>query len=283
MTNFAPPELFVYSAALFAQLISIAIAISAYRHSGNYRYAWGLMGFVLVAMLSRRIINFLTPLEMPIAPFFDAGVALVISLGMMVAMFSLKNIFSDLEKQRITLEALTLTDPLTGALNRSGIISHLEQEFQRADRNCRPIGVLMVDIDHFKEVNDHYGHLAGDAVLSNLIVIFQRSLRGIDSIGRYGGEEFLLVLPDTSADEATIAAERIRSNVENAVLTFVEGEPVKITVSIGIAIYDPPLTRQQNLEFNIREYIRRSDVAMYFAKKSGRNRVTHWNSELVIS
>ncbi len=282
MAVLAPSELLLYSAALIAQFISISIAISAYRHSGRYRYAWGLMGFVLAAMLSRRIIALSSLIQAPSPAMFEAAITLAISLGMMAAIFSLKSIFVDLEKQRISLEALTLTDPLTGALNRSGIISHLQQEFIRANRTQKPVSILMVDIDRFKDVNDHYGHLAGDSVLSNLIIVFQRSLRGIDSIGRYGGEEFLIMLPDTSAQQAALAAERIRSNVEQASCAFVHEKPIKITVSVGIAVYIPPPS-QKDPEWNIREYIRRSDIAMYFAKKSGRNCVKTWDPEQALS
>lgn len=282
MTALAPSEFLLYSIALLAQFISIALAIAAYRYSGHYRYAWGLMCFVLLAMLGRRMIGLSELLQAKSLSLLEAGITSVISLGMMAAIFSLKNIFDDLEKQKTALKGLTLTDPLTGALNRSGIISHLEEEFQRANRSHKPVGVLMIDIDHFKQVNDHYGHLVGDEVLSNLIVIFQRSLREIDSIGRYGGEEFLIILPDASKEQATVAAERIRKNVEQASCAFAKEKPIKITVSVGIAVYKPPLNKQEKLAFNIREYIRRSDVAMYFAKKSGRNQVVPWDPKQVI-
>ena len=270
-------ELFFYTVALAAQLFSVLVAISAFKNSGRYRYPWIIMSTVLGAMLLRRVIALNTIEHHNSAELLESSITMATSIGMAVAIYGLKNIFLELKNQKILLESLVQTDPLTGALNRSGIMTHLEQEFLRAERSLKPLSVFMIDIDHFKLINDQFGHLIGDQVLQNLIVFFQRSLREIDFIGRYGGEEFLAILPNTKVEEALIAAERIRQNVEGAICAYVNKNPIKITVSIGVAIYEPQNHTHKVAQPRPTEYIRRSDIAMYKAKNSGRNRVVVWS------
>ena len=273
-------EIYCYAIALFAQSISIAIAISAYKNSGRFRYSWIVMSTVLGVMLLRRVVTLTSHTQTEISSPLEASLTVAISIGMAIAMYGLKNIFIDLEKQKTVLEGLTQTDPLTGALNRAGIMSHLEQEFQRAHRNLQPVAVLMIDIDHFKFVNDQYGHLVGDVVLQNLISNLQRSVREIDSIGRFGGEEFLVILPDTSTEQASATAERIRKAVEQSTCAYADEKEVKITISIGVAVYNPHEFDLQKSQNRLQEYIRQSDLAMYKAKNSGRNCVVLWTPEL---
>jgi diguanylate cyclase (GGDEF)-like protein/PAS domain S-box-containing protein len=161
------------------------------------------------------------------------------------------------------MKLLATVDPLTGAYNRRQGDALLAAEFARRARNGRDFAVLMLDIDHFKAVNDRFGHEAGDAVLCALVRDGQKALRAVDILVRWGGEEFLLVLPDTDADAAMVAAERMRAALA-ATEVSASGTTIRFTASIGVAL---PLTE------NSGELLRRADLALYAAKAAGRNRV----------
>jgi two-component system cell cycle response regulator len=162
------------------------------------------------------------------------------------------------------MKLLATVDPLTGAYNRRQGDALLAAEFARRARNGRDFAVLMLDIDHFKAVNDRFGHEAGDAVLCALVRDGQEALRAIDMLVRRGGEEFLVVLPDTVADAAMVAAERVRAALASTEVSASDVAAVRFTVSIGVAV---PLTD------NPGELLRRADLALYAAKAGGRNRV----------
>ena len=164
------------------------------------------------------------------------------------------------------LQRLAILDPLTGIYNRRFGLGRLHEEFGRSVRTGTLLGVLMFDIDHFKVVNDTYGHLVGDRILKSICVIARSSLREGDVLLRYGGEEFVIVLPAASSEDLRIVSERLRKTVEDSVLS--DGEKtVRVTVSIGGAAYP-----NQNVE-NENTLLRLSDEALYRAKTSGRNRV----------
>jgi diguanylate cyclase (GGDEF)-like protein len=165
------------------------------------------------------------------------------------------------------LQRLAALDPLTGIYNRRFGLGRLHEEFGRAVRNGSPLGVLMFDIDHFKDVNDTYGHLVGDRVLKSICAIARSSsLREGDVLLRYGGEEFVVVLPAASADDIRIVGERLRRSIEDSSLSD-GAKTVKVTISVGGAAYP-----NHNVE-NEDVLLRLSDEAMYLAKNTGRNRV----------
>jgi diguanylate cyclase (GGDEF)-like protein len=155
------------------------------------------------------------------------------------------------------------TDFLTGARNRRSILNHLENEIERFKRYQRPCSILMLDVDFFKAVNDKHGHQIGDEALVLISKNLSDNCRESDSLGRYGGEEFLIVLPETSNQESQVIAERIRHSV--SVLKLDIG--LSLTVSIGIA----SLNEQNQVELDA--LIKQADDAVYKAKKLGRNRV----------
>ena len=162
------------------------------------------------------------------------------------------------------ISTLSVTDDLTGCGNRRMLRQELEREVRRAERYERTLGVLMLDIDHFKRVNDTYGHLAGDEILVGLAEQIKNNVRDIDTVIRYGGEEFLVILPETDLDGTVAVAEKIRNIVEEA--EYVTKDIVlQITISIGVAVY--PLHASDN-----EELIRCADEALYRAKAAGRNR-----------
>tara|TARA_R110002020_G_scaffold18931_30_gene65554 strand:+ start:852 stop:2216 length:1365 start_codon:yes stop_codon:yes gene_type:complete len=165
------------------------------------------------------------------------------------------------------LEKRSTHDGLTGVLNRAAFDERLEAEFAGADRHGRPLSLLMVDIDHFKRVNDSYGHQAGDRVLQSVAELFEQATRPGDIVARYGGEEFAIILPDTGEDAALSLAERLRLAVEDAVIACGSGIDLHLTVSIGCASREAHGTTPKAL-------IKAADAALYAAKTTGRNRVS---------
>jgi two-component system cell cycle response regulator len=155
-------------------------------------------------------------------------------------------------------------DQLTGVLNRAEIMETLRRELGRAARAKTATGLLILDIDHFKNINDTYGHLTGDAVLKEVTQRIIRAVRGYDSVGRYGGEEFLIVLPGCTRDQIDPGAERVRSAVDDGPILLNESK-VSVTVSIGAAVI-------ANGSLSDTEMLAAADNALYRAKAIGRNR-----------
>jgi diguanylate cyclase (GGDEF)-like protein len=168
------------------------------------------------------------------------------------------------QKQNQMLETLSVTDSLTGLYNRSKLDAILTDQLARYKRSQRPFSLLMLDIDHFKTLNDTYGHVAGDEILAAVAQILLQSVRSIDYAARYGGDEFIIILVETPADLARKTAERIRLQVEKMGYR-VGGSEIPLTVSIGIVecqLQDDSLTA----------VLTRVDSALYEAKRMGRNR-----------
>ena len=161
------------------------------------------------------------------------------------------------------IRILSRHDGLTGAYNHACIVGELAAEIERSKRYSSPFSVILFDVDDFKTVNDRYGHLAGDQVLKGITRIVKENLRAIDKVGRYGGEEFLVILPETSADKAIMVAERLRIAVEKAVIES-DNNLIHSTVSGGVVAYTPG--RQE------KDLIKKADDNLYRAKKDGKNR-----------
>jgi diguanylate cyclase (GGDEF)-like protein len=155
-------------------------------------------------------------------------------------------------------------DILTGVLNRAEMLRVCEREVNRAIRLGTPLGVLMIDLDHFKQVNDSFGHFGGDDVLRCVTARVASNLRSYDGLGRYGGEEFLVILPACDPGQCVAAAERIRSAIERHPVRLPETS-VKVTASLGVTVLDPKADTDQ------RTMIARADSALYNAKRNGRN------------
>ena len=171
----------------------------------------------------------------------------------------LKNINSQLEK-------LVKTDSLTGVNNRREILSLGEKELQRCCRYHRYFSLLVIDIDHFKHINDTFGHLLGDKTLITVAGAIKNCLRQVDSFGRFGGEEFVAILPETNLEDAATTAQRI-CQVINKLNIEIDRQKVRVTASIGVATFSPE-------DNNLEAVIERADHAMFAAKNQGRNRVS---------
>jgi diguanylate cyclase (GGDEF)-like protein/PAS domain S-box-containing protein len=164
-----------------------------------------------------------------------------------------------------TVEQLAVQDELTHVYNRRGLIEVGEREVERARRFNHPLAVLFLDVDHFKEINDAHSHAAGDRVLQAVASCFGELLRSVDVIGRYGGEEFVFLLPETNMDNARAIAERLRAKIEKIRISTSSGD-LKVTVSIGVAALSDDM---QTLD----ELLNKADAAVHRAKAGGRNRV----------
>jgi diguanylate cyclase (GGDEF)-like protein len=176
------------------------------------------------------------------------------------------NIAMTLEKISLFNEIKTLSihDGLTGIYNHAFIVEALKDEVERSKRYGSLLSVVLFDIDDFKKVNDTYGHLAGDAVLQKLAELFKGSLRAIDIVGRYGGEEFLAMLPETDGINGYIVAERFRERIEKETFAYGE-ETIKITISGGVAQYTSGM--------DVNKLIKVADDNLYTAKREGKNRI----------
>lgn len=166
------------------------------------------------------------------------------------------------------LEQQATTDPLTGIGNRRRMTEQINKELERSRRFKHPLSLLMADIDHFKEVNDAYGHEAGDRTLVMVAHALASGMRSIDMASRFGGEEFVLLMPETDIDVARAAAERLRSDIAALRMTGDNGEEIRLTISIGVACSDPT-----GVMDSASSLLSRADKALYRAKHEGRDRV----------
>jgi two-component system cell cycle response regulator len=165
------------------------------------------------------------------------------------------------------LEALATTDPLTRLLNRRALLDRLTAEVDRARRFDGALSLLLLDVDHFKQINDTAGHLVGDSVLRQLGAVLEDAVRKVDIVARYGGEEFVVILPETASDGGVVFAERLRERIASVPFDVGVDQPVHLTVSVGIATFPSP--RVASTE----DLFARADEALYRAKSGGRNQV----------
>lgn len=210
--------------------------------------------------------------DQQLEPGVYSGGALLVGLVILRQVFALREnhqLYRQIERQNVDLaaansrlQALATTDPLTGLPNHRATVAALDHELARAYRYRRPCAVLFLDLDHFKAVNDTYGHPEGDAALCDFAAVVTATLRSVDTVGRWGGEEFVAVLPETDIERACEAAERVRAAVTAHV--FAAGREIHLTCSIGVATY-PADGEERNA------LIAAADHAMYAAKMLGRN------------
>ncbi|MCL2672821.1 MAG: sensor domain-containing diguanylate cyclase [Alphaproteobacteria bacterium] len=203
--------------------------------------------------------------------------ARVIEFDYKVAVYMAFQDISNRKRMEIKLYDQATRDPLTGCYNRRQFSELALKEVSRSKRTGQPLAILMVDIDHFKRVNDTYGHATGDLVLKSLAEACRQTFRDTDIVSRFGGEEFVILLISAPSDVAFKLAERLRRTIEETMVKGENGENVHVTLSIGIALAAPPMD-----DVNIEEMIKDADAAMYTAKQSGRNRSVLFDKEFTI-
>ena len=174
------------------------------------------------------------------------------------------HVMQELRAARNLAQALAITDVLTGVFNRRHFMAQAQVEFAKAQRYKTTMSIIMLDVDHFKSVNDTYGHSPGDEVLVGICRAIAKCLREPDVLARYGGEEFIALLPQTGSTEAMLVAERIRKEVERFKLLSADGRVIQVTVCLGVAVWQERTT-------SLATFLKSADDALYQAKAQGRN------------
>jgi diguanylate cyclase (GGDEF)-like protein len=171
------------------------------------------------------------------------------------------------------LYELATRDSLTGLLNRRALYEYAEKEINRTNREQKLLSMIMMDIDHFKDINDNFGHLIGDRAVCMVSDTISRKKRQYDLLGRWGGDEFLLILPSTDAEEAVRVAERLRMEISKISLLVNRDDPIHLKASFGIACMRP------NHFLTFDELLQQADHALYQAKRQGRDRISVFSGE----
>ncbi len=267
--------IFLYSLSLGAQICAAVLSLTAIRFSNHYRTGCILLSLGLVMMIGRRVSPIQSILHGNDVNLTDAWLSIPISIFLLLGIIGVRKILSDMQEKNKQLEQIARFDFLTGALSRAETFFRTEQEIERSLRYGTPLSFLMLDIDHFKNINDTYGHQVGDEVLKHLAIFCQASLRKVDIMGRVGGEEFLIVLPGTSEKGALEVTKRIRTSIAEQTCSCGINASIKITVSIGVSSLEdvlPQTPPQKTASQLLLQCFDLADQAMYQAKHKGRNR-----------
>ena len=254
-------NLIFVGAAVFTLVVAFIAWWRGNRAAGWFLIAWGMLETCAIVTAVKLLIGNAEHSERLLyywLPLSTVAAAILVALGVADRLRDQRAALSDAERR-------AQTDPLTGVLNRRSLIERLDAACLRARARGLPIALLFIDLDHFKEINDSYGHAAGDACLSAIIDPIQTELRQSDVIGRYGGEEFVVILSSADITAAHPIAERIRHRVAEVRIEGF-GAPIGLTCSIGVATSDTLGVWGEHL-------IAQADAAVYAAKRSGRNRV----------
>ncbi len=272
-TNMSNSPYVFYLVAFLIQVAAAVLVLSLASRLRYHRTAAFLLAGGLAMMAIRRLVPFqhFFPNLMALNSdhLADSVLSVIISCLLFLGLFGLRNSMSRLEDYTDLMENRSRTDYLTGAWNRLEVERRIEQEIGRSKRYASPLALILFDIDHFKQVNDSYGHDIGDEVLCNLVSYCEKSIREIDVLGRFGGEEFLILMPSTGEDEALAAAERLRKGVEGLTCATFHGKDIRVTISLGVAVLRP--TKDMDTYQAMKRLISQSDRAMYQAKDGGRN------------
>lgn len=262
--------------AVCAQCFVTGNTLNLFFKSKSYRLASGVLALAFGLMIGRRISPLLHFYYDGYYNLFDACLAFSISALIVYGLSEIKKIILDLEQKNFILDRSSKIDSLTQALSRSETFARAELEIERSLRSQEPLAFLMLDIDHFKNINDQYGHPLGDIVLTNLVRHCQEELRVIDIFGRVGGEEFFIVLPGSSIEFASEVAERLRKRVFSLPCAVASGKEVFISISIGVSGFNPKSNDETKADMVLRASYAKADEAMYLAKSKGRNRTELW-------
>lgn len=271
----------LYSLSLILQIGASYQSFRLINIVNKYKITCIALSAALTIMIGRRVVPLINVYEYSVYDIKDAFLSVPISLLLFIGVFGIKSALSEVRKENSALEVLNATDSLTLALTKKETYARLKREISRGQRSLHPLAFLMLDIDHFKRINDQYGHMVGDTVLKNLSLFCQHKLRDIDVFGRFGGEEFLIACPETDAKAALEIAERLREAISKDYFAIVNGKEITLTVSIGISIFDPKQVNHDSLDLAMDLYIDYSDKAMYCAKNAGRNQVKLFDDEMI--
>lgn len=272
----------IYVFALLIQIGTVFQCFSSLKHVGKLRSGWTVLASAFTVVLLHRIFEVGSVRGDHPAHFVDALFSLIVSLLFFIGIVLIRRTIDSQQREKTELEILNQYDTLTHALSRAETLKRIEIEVERSERFIHPLAVLEIDIDHFKHVNDTYGHQVGDDILKSLTRCCLNVLRTNDSFGRIGGEEFLIILPETNQQHALEAAERLRKAVESTAHKTSTNDSLRITVSVGVACFEPKFNSQKDKYLLIQELLKHADQAMYQAKDAGRNQTVVWTAPVVL-
>lgn len=232
----------------------------------RFKRVFILMSILTFLLIIYLVSKFVSPKLGAKIDLWSIGFLCLASILLCIAQFT--SLRETIRKSRRKLEILAFIDDLTQVYNYRYLDKRLDEELHRAKRYGTPLSLVYVDIDHFKEVNDRFGHQVGNEVLRGIGKLLKISVREVDLVGRLGGDEFLLILPETDLDQAQIIAERIRQRMEKTIFKSQSGEKIDfLRFSLGVSGYPPEVKKKEEL-------ITIADKAMYRAKRTGGNRVS---------
>lgn len=272
-----------YVLALLVQIGTVFQCFSSFKHVGKIRSGWIVLAAAFTVVLVHRLFEIGSIRGDHIAHVIDSFFSFIVSSLFFAGIILIRRSIDNQLRTNEELEILNQYDNLTHALSRAETLKRIEIEIERSERFNHPLAVLEIDIDHFKHVNDTYGHQVGDEILRSLTQCCLNVLRTNDSFGRVGGEEFVIILPETSQSHAIEAGERLRKAVECTTHNTSAKDPLRITISVGVACFEPEKNKQNDRYLLIHELMKHADQAMYQAKDSGRNRTVLWTAPIVIS
>lgn len=267
-----------YSISLMAQIAASVIAVSLIRRTKFIQYGWLYFAFALTLMIGRRISPIYYTINQNAYNLTDAALSVPISVFLLLGVLGLKKLIDKKDALNDQLSQMVKHDFLTSALSRAETFNKLTIEIERSTRTGHPIALLSLDVDHFKLINDAHGHYIGDQVLKNIVTIIKNNLRNYDFIGRLGGEEFLIVLPETNHIVAMEVANRLREYISESTCYTNEENLITTTVSIGISVLED-VGESNDISNLLQKYIHYADIAMYKAKASGRNKCYLYSNE----
>ena len=261
-TAFAVPML---AASVLFQIIAAVAALRQMPNAGRFQFGWLCLSVALLLMIERRATPLLETLANERHEPIEDMYALLISVLLMIGVLAISRLFRVVRAHDEMLQKLSTRDPLTGLANRRSLIDSGCEEIKRSQRTGRPLSLLMIDLDYFKRINDTLGHAHGDSVLVATASALRATMRAIDHIGRWGGEEFVAVL--AAIDESGLAAAGERARALVAASGFdSDGRRVRVTISIGATLATADDTPETLVE--------RADRLLYRSKEAGRDRVT---------
>lgn len=258
------------------QALVMLIAFSADGFLARSRTSFAVTWMITLALVSAAIVALGPDMRMPTATLAGQLLTVGVVFGVVARCATLVTFFRGMQYRLAVandrlgaalsqIEALARNDDLTGLANRRGIMEALAHHRARAERSRWPLCVALLDVDHFKRINDQHGHATGDLVLRTLGEVLRSHVRAVDSVGRYGGEEFLLVLPEAALPQALEVLDRLQARIAAQSWISTAGAPLAVTVTIGVAAY--------RWGESVESAIARADAALYRGKAQGRNQV----------
>ncbi|MEY3573007.1 MAG: hypothetical protein RJA77_922 [Pseudomonadota bacterium] len=275
------PDALLYSLAaltLLTHAAGVLLTLSVAHKTSRHRRLWLILTVCPLLLIAHGLLEINSPNFASTHVVLQATFSLVIAAILTLAVLLLRVLLKDLNDKSAVLENRSRIDNLTGLLQREAWVTSVEREIETASRDGSVLSIMEIDVDHFKQVNDTFGHGVGDDTLMHLAALCKAAVRETDLWGRLGGEEFVCAMPHTDISLAVEIAERLRASVEHQSCVF-GSKAITITISIGLTSLRPSDHLAIDKRTLIKDLVREADDAMYVAKQSGRNRCCVFSRE----